>query len=172
MKTILKTVSAAAFAASLASVAIADTDSATVTLGSSTGSECDVDAVATGLNITIGLDQTVADVSIECNHYGDVTIDVDATNHEFKLTGDGPDLPYSLDYVLGDAHPIPIIAAILELTEVDNEFAPFSVTVDNTSGAFLEPVQYEVRLNIDSQDVGQTFAGSRTDDLTISISTN
>lgn len=172
MKTILKTVSAAVLAVSMAGVASADSDSTTITLGSSTGSECDVDAVATGLNISIELDQTVADVSIECNHYGDVTIDVDATNGEFKLTGDGPDLPYSIDYILLDAHPNPIIAAILELTEVDNEFSPFSVTVDNTSGAFLEPVQYEVRVNVDAQDVGQTFAGSRQDDLTISISTN
>lgn len=171
MKTMLKTISAAAFAVSLVGVAHADGDQATVTLGSSTGSECDVDAVATGLNVTIALDQTVADVSIECNHYGDVTIKV-TSDGEFALTGDGPDLPYSLDYRLLDAHPNPIIAALLELTEVDNEFGEFSVTVDNTSGAFLEPVQYEVRVNVDAQDVGQTFAGSRQDDITIAISTN
>ena len=171
MKTMFKTISAAALAVSLAGVASAESDSATVTLGSSTGAECDVDAVATGLNITVAFDQTVADVSIECNHYGNVTIDV-TSDGEFALTGDGPDLPYSIDYVLGDASPFPIIAALLEATEVDNEFNEFSVTVDNTSGAFLEPVQYEVRVNVDSQDVGQTFAGSRQDDITISISTD
>ncbi len=172
MKTLFKTISAAAIAVSLVGVANAqETDSATLTLGSTTGSECDVDAVATGLNITIGLDQTVADVSIECNYYGNVTIDVDSAN-DFVLSGDGPDLPYTIDYVLGDASPFPIIAAILEATEVDNVGSDFSIVVDNTSGAFLEPVQYEVRANVDSQDVGQTFAGSRSDDITITISTS
>ena len=171
MKTMFKTISAAALAVSLAGVASADSDSATVTLGSNTGAECDVDAVATGLNITIALDQTVADVSIECNYYGNVTIEVDSAN-DFVLSGSGPDLPYSIDYVLGDASPIPIFAALLEATEVDNVDEDFSITVDNTGGVFLEPVQYEVRANVDSQDVGQTFAGSRQDDITISISTD
>ena len=173
MKTMFKTISAAALALSLAGVASAESDSATVTLGSNTGAECDVDAVATGLNITIGLDQTVADVTIECNHYGNVTIDVSSDDDDaFILKGQGPDLPYTIDYILGDASPNPFVAAILELTEVDNETGPFSVVVDNTGGAFLEPVQYEVRVNVDAQDVGQTFAGSRSDDVTISISTS
>lgn len=171
MKTMFKTISAAALAVSLAGVANADSDSATITLGSSTGSECDVDAVATGLNITVALDQTVADVSIECNHYGDVKIDVSATDDEFVLKGDGPDLPYSVDYnpVTYGTGPF---AQIFDLLEIDNEFAPFSVTVDNTGGFFLEPRQFEVRVNVDAQDVGQTFAGSRQDDITISISTD
>ena len=171
MKTMFKTISAAALAVSLAGVASAESDSATVTLGSNTGAECDVDAVATGLNITVALDQTVADVSIECNYYGNVTIEVDSAN-DFVLSGSGPDLPYSIDYVLGDASPFPLFAALLEATEVDNVDEDFTITVDNTGGVFLEPVQYEVRANVDSQDVGQTFAGERSDDITISISTD
>ena len=172
MKTLFKTISAAAIAVSLVGVANAQE---TINIGSNVSEECNIDAVSTGLNITVASDQVVADATIECNYYGNVTVNVGSADGAFVLDGPGSnDIPYSVDYEFNDPGLFPLAELIFGLP-FNNEFGPFPIVVDNTTGVLLEPLNAEVEINITPEalgvgpDVGSLFAGSYTDDITLTL---
>ena len=173
MKTLFKTISAAAIAVSLVGVANAQE---TINVGSNVSQECNIDAVSTGINLTVAPDQVVADATIECNWYGDVNVRVDSADGQFVLDGPGDnDIPYSVDYEFNDA-AAPILEAIFGFP-FNNEFAPFDIEINNRGGALLNPLNAEVEINISPSfgtglDVGTLFAGTYADDITLTLTTS
>lgn len=140
-------------------------DSETFNVASNVSQECEVDVVSTNINLTYTLDQTVADMTLECNLYSVLDIQFGSTDGNFALTGpNGLTVPYSLDVNANDSF------LFIEPTALDNQFAPFIGQIDNQGGILLQPQGLEIRVNMDpSQDIGGLFAGSYSDDIRIDI---
>ncbi len=154
---------------SASSVALAVTDSASVPVGASISPQCSVSAVSTNSNVTIAADQDVAQLTVECNIAGIVTLDVTTANGDTLVnSGAGVSIGYTLDLVRGDAP----LGGLLEFTDLDNFSTPAVFTFNNNSGGLIQPAQFDLRLNIDGlgEDIGGLFAGSYEDTITMVIS--
>lgn len=141
-------------------------DSELINVGSSVSEECNVNAVSTGINLTYTFDQIAANVIIECNLYGSVDVQIHSPNDgDFVLVGPNSNIDFTIDVL-----PRTLDAeGFLGFTSLDN-VGPTIFPVDNTGGLFIDPFEFELRINIDpAQNVGQLFAGDYTDVVRIDV---
>ncbi len=153
--------------ASASSVAFAVTDSASVPVGATISPQCSVSAVSTNSNVTIAYDQNVAQLTLECNVAGDITLDLTTANGDSLVnTAAGVAVDYSLDLIRGDE-----FGPLFEFTALNNFQTPASFTIDNSGGALIQPAQLDLRLNIDGsgENIGGMFAGTYEDTITMVI---
>lgn len=175
MKKLLTTAAAAALLVTGSNAMAQAFGEDTLTVGSTVNPECDVNAVSNNVNIGISLDQTVGELTIECNIPGQIQLSFTSANGDpgsaYLKDNSNPStilIPYTLDLIYEPG----ILAFIIEPTNLDNEELPFTSTFDNTSGDFIDPKNVEVRMNIDSADlpgVGGLFAGDYTDIIFLGV---
>lgn len=141
-------------------------DSESIAVESSVSEECNVNATSTGINITYEFDQIAANVIIECNLYGNVDVQFSSPNDGiFQLLGPNSNIDFSIDVIPQTADA----EGFLGFTSLDN-VGPMTFVVDNTGGLFIDPFEFELRINVDpAQNAGQLFAGDYTDEVRVDV---
>lgn len=158
--------SAAVVAMTVSGSAFAQSDTGSVAMGAAVSENCEVDVVSTNPNVLFALDQTVANVELTCNLATSVDVRFTSANGGLLVNSGLDAIPYTVDFEF----PAGVNGFVIQ-GAADNVDIAAPLLFNNAAGAFLDPLSFDLRINVDGINSNATglFAGSYDDTITIEI---